>query len=143
MKKTLFILIGFLLAASMAFSQQFKLAPTVEKTVAGNQYGSLLMYQNKRQWGFGGFYQTSLQRNSEGIHVHNQFYGIVINAPLVKSDKMNFYFNTRCGLVNQFIVVVAPGLETELKISKLISIAAAMSLRMTYPSAAARIYFKI
>ena len=143
MKKIFLMFTGSLLAVSMAFSQQLKMAPTVEKTVAGNQYGSLLMYQNKSQWCFGGFYQTSLLRNSEGIHSINQFYGIVFNAPIVKSDKINFYFNARCGLVNQFSMVIAPGVETEINISKSISIGVAMSLRMTYPSAAARIYFKI
>jgi|GEM_PF-1315733 hypothetical protein len=135
MKKVTIILVEVLFAVGVAYSQQVRIAPFIEKTVAGNQYGTQLLFQTKNKWNFGGFYQTSLQHSSEGIQSANPFFGIAVSAPLVKSEKINFQFNTRCGIVNQLFVVVVPGLETELKVSKTISLSTLMSIRMSYPSA--------
>lgn len=135
MKKLTLIIAKVLLVVGVTYSQQFRIAPLIEKTVAGNQYGTQLLFQTKSKWNFGGFYQASLQQNPEGIQSVNPFFGVSVSAPLVQTDKLSFLFNTRCGIVNQVFVVVVPGLETELKFSKTISVSTLMSVRMSYPSA--------
>lgn len=143
MKKIILLLIEVTFFVVAVNAQQLSLVPTVEKTVAGNQYGSLLVFQTKRLWSVGGFYQTSLTRTSEGIQTSNPFYGVSISAPLVRSGKINLLANGRVGVVNEDFVVVVPGLETEVKITRFIGVSALMSMRMSYPSAALRIAIKI
>jgi N-acetylneuraminic acid mutarotase len=143
MKKLLTILFEVLFFVVAANAQRVSLVPTVEKTVAGNQYGALLMFQTKKLWSVGGFYQASLTRTGEGVQTSNPFYGISVNAPLVRAGKMNLYANGRFGVVNQNFLVIVPGLETEVRVSRWISVSALMSMRMSYPSAAARISIKL
>ena len=135
------ILISFLM--TVGYSQQLRFAPLVEKTVAGTQYGAMLNFRTKSNWGFGTFYQTNAFTNQEGTQTSNPFFGISVSAPLAKTDKINFYFNTRAGIVNQYFLVATPGLETEIKISRVISISTMMSIRMSYPSASAWVSIKI
>ena len=143
MKQLTVIVFEILFFVVSANAQHVLFVPTIEKTVAGNQYGAQLLFETKGEWSFGGFYQASLQNNSEGTQTSNPFYGIAVNAPLIKSDRIGFLFNARGGVVNQHFVVVTPGLETRLKISNVMSIATLMSIRMTYPSASLKIYFTI
>jgi hypothetical protein len=143
MKKLILLLIEVTFFVVAANAQHLSLVPTVEKTVAGNQYGSMLVFQTKRLWSIGGFYQASLTRTSEGVQTTNPFYGVSISAPLVRSGKLNLFANGRVGVVNQDFLVVVPGLETEVRITRSISVSGLMSVRMSYPSAAARISIKI
>ncbi|MBS1509010.1 MAG: hypothetical protein JSS79_20400 [Bacteroidetes bacterium] len=143
MKKIILLILEVTFFAVVANAQHISLVPTVEKTVAGNQYGSLLVFQTKRLWSIGGFYQSSVTRTSEGIQTSNPFYGVSISAPLVRSGKINLLANGRVGVVNEDFLVVVPGLETEVKISRSISVSSLMSIRMSYPSAALRIAIKI
>lgn len=143
MKLIAVIFLSVLLLITTAQSQSLRLAPVIEKTVAGTQYGSLLQFQTKKKWSLGAFYQTSILKQSEGFQLSDSFYGLTVNAPLSKSSKLNFYFNLRGGVVNQIFVVVAPGLETEMQLTKSISVSALMSIRMSYPSAGVKIYIKI
>jgi hypothetical protein len=143
MKATTIILFEMLFFVILANAQHVLLVPTIEKAVGGNQYGSQLLFEAKNKWSFGGFYQTSLQLHPDGGQTLNAFYGFAINAPLVKSDKINFYFNVRGGVVNRQFLVVVPGLETKLKISKRLGVSALMSVRMTYPSASLKIYITL
>jgi len=143
MKTTIIILFEMLFFVIVANAQHVLLVPTIEKAVGGNQYGSQLLFEVKNQWSFGGFYQTSLRLNPDGEQTLNEFYGVAINAPLVKSDKINFYFNVRGGVVNQHFLVVVPGLETKLKISRRLGVSTLMSVRMTYPSASLKIYITL
>jgi hypothetical protein len=143
MKRPMLILFAVLFFVVSANSQHVLIVPSVEKTVAGNQYGLQLSIENKMQWSFGGFYQASWQPGETGMQFTNPFYGIIVNAPLVKSDRINFYFNTRLGLVNDQFFVVVPGFDTRLKLSSCLSFSIGSSLRMTYPSASARIIISI
>ena len=114
MKRLTLFFFEMLFFVVVANSQHLLIAPTIEKTIAGNQYGSQLSFETKGQWNVGGFYQTSWQQTTEGIKFINPFYGITINAPLAKSERINFYVNVRAGVVNQRFLVVAPELETKL-----------------------------
>lgn len=142
MKKVILMLvIGFLGKVSIQ-AQQLVLSPTAERTVAGFQYGSMLMFQTKKQWGLGGFYQQSLQTLGEG-ETKKTFYGIIVNAPIMRADRMNFFLHTRMGVVDRYFLVLVPGLETELKVSKRFTFSLDTSVRMSYPAAAMRVSFKI
>jgi len=143
MKKISFTLIVLLSFLKVSYSQRIILSGILEKTVAGNQYGAQLACRTKSSWNFGGFYQESMLIKSDGAASRNPFYGITASVPLVKSDKLDFYFNTRAGIVNQFFFAVVPGLETELKFSKVLSLSALMSVRMSYPSALFKVNIKI
>ncbi len=142
MKKLVISTVMSLLVA-VGYSQDFRFAPLVEKTVTGTQYGAILNFRTKSNWGFGTFYQTTAFTNPEGAQTSNPFWGISVSAPLAKADKINFYFNTRVGIVNQYFLVATPGLETEIRISKAIRISTMMSMRMSYPSALAWVSIKI
>jgi hypothetical protein len=114
-----------------------------EKTIAGYEYGSSLTYRVKPLFAFGGFYQASIGRESERMTVNNPFYGILVSAPLRKCDQMNFYANTRIGLVNQNFMVIVPGIETEIQIFKTISLGIGMSMRKGFLSANTNIKMKL
>ena len=143
MKKIILLALEVTFFVVVANAQHISIMPTVEKTVAGNQYGTLLVLQTKKLWSIGGFYQASFTRTAEGVQATNPFYGVSISAPLVRSGKLNLFANGRVGVVNHDFLVVVPGLETEVRITRLISVSALMSVRMSYPSAAARIAIKI
>lgn len=140
MKKYLFIFL--FIACQAAAAQQISFSPLVERTVAGWQYGSSLLYENSSKWGFGAFYQSIVRRGPEGITMKNPFAGILINTPVSKSEKLNLYVHTRIGLTNNRYVVLVPGLETELKLVKHLSISGVMSFRMGYPSAMGKVNIK-
>ena len=143
MKAASIILFEMLFFAALANAQHVLVVPAIEKTVAGNQYGFQLLFESKYQWSFGGFYQTSWQQTAEGVHAVNPFYGLTVNAPVIKSNQINFYLNIRGGVVNQHFLVVAPGLETSVKVSRWIRISTLMSVRMSYPSASLKIYITL
>lgn len=120
-------------------AQYLVISPVAEKTVIGWQYGSIVSFQKKSLWSFGVFYQKHFMDAADVATSGNLFYGIMVNAPLVKADKINFYFNTRAGLTNNRFIVVVPGLETELKLGRALSLSTLISVRMTYPSASLKV----
>jgi len=142
MKKLTVLLFEMLFFLVVAKAQHVWMTPLVEKTVAGTQYGSMLVFRSRGLWSFGGFYQSTLQEGVDGLRPAN-FCGLTVAAPLMKSGRMNFYGNVRAGLVDQTFVAVVPGLETELKLSRKFSLAATMSIRMTYPSAGVKLYIRL
>jgi hypothetical protein len=142
MKKIVLIL-SFALFSVAAGAQNLWVAPVFEKTVAGNQYGALLMFKTKKQLGIGAFYQTTVMRTADGLQKTDPFYGMKLNVPLVSAKKIVFYANIRCGIVNQVLWVVAPALETEIKLTQSISFSAMMGIRMAYPSSALSISVKL
>jgi len=142
MNKLSFALTIAAITAFAAQGQQLGISLLGEKTVAGNQCGAQLSLLTKHQWCLGAFYQASWQPTNKEQPITHPFYGVSANAPLIQCDKMNFYFNIRCGVVNKYFVILAPGLETELKISKAFSVSSMMSVRMSYPSAMIRANLK-
>lgn len=123
-------------------AQHALFSPYIEKTVAGSQYGSQLLFELKSKWSFGGFYQESMKR-SEGDNSLYPFYGATINAPVMKTQRIKFFFNVRAGFVNNYFFAVAPGFETKLSFSNRLSVSLLSSIRMQSPSTALRINIKI
>lgn len=142
MKKNILVLF-WLMASCAGYSQKLYLSPLLEKTVAGPQYGLSSTFQLKSGWGIGGFYQFSLQKQTDAVNPSNTYFGLTVNAPLARTEKLNLYGNARMGLVNKQFFVMVPGLETEINIYKHISLSALMSMRMSYPSAGVKINMKI
>ena len=141
--KIAFTFMAMLIVALAAQSQRPVASLGLEKSVTGMEYGAMALYRTKAQWGFGGFYQTELPKKSEGLKGANTFYGAVLYAPVMKSQKINFYMNIRLGVVNKTFVIITPGLETELIFSKRVSLGLGMGFRKSYPALAARIYTRI
>lgn len=140
--KSITIFFPLFLAMTLAFGQDLVSALQVEYTVAGLQYGGSLMYEAKSKLGLGFFYQAPIG-SLEDAHIKDQFYGVITQIPLAKSEKILFAANLRAGLVNDQFLVVVPGLETNINISKRIGIAFGMSLRMNYPSVSTKITLKL
>jgi hypothetical protein len=127
------------LSCISASAQSLRISLLVEKTVAGLQYGSLVSFQTNSNWGFGGFYQFGMVKNEKVLKTYDPFIGLFCNAPLVRSEKIIFYAHTRVGFVNRHFFVFVPGVETEIKLFRWLSLSAVMSMRMSYPSAGARL----
>ena len=75
--------------------------------------------------------------------VTNPFFGILVHAPFVKTDKVSFYGTLRTGVVNRYFAVCVPGLETDLKLSNALSLGVGVSVRMTYPSASLKLNIRL
>ena len=143
MKAILIVAAIFFATVGKMYAQHILVSPLGEKTVSGWQYGAALSFSTKSKWSFGGFYQQDMLTKVESGLQPANFYGLTVNAPLAKCDKLNFYFNTRLGLANQYFVVLVPGLETELNLTKRFSVSTLMSVRMSYPSAALKVNIRL
>jgi len=143
MKKSLIAALILCAAMGVAHSQQVVVTASGEKTVSGWQYGGALSFRTKNQWNFGGFYQQDFLTKPEKDSQPNNFYGLTMNIPVAKCEKLVFCFNTRLGLANRHFIVLVPGLETEVNLSERFSFSALMSVRMSYPSAALKLNVKL
>jgi hypothetical protein len=133
-----------MLCAPLAcLSQHLVPALTVEKNVAGCEYGTSLAYQSRNLISFGAFYQTSLPLKTEGMKAKKNFTGAVLNIPIAKSQNINFYFQSRIGLADERFLVFAAGVDTEIHLVRNVWIHAVAGLRMTYPSLTTKISFKL
>ncbi len=135
-------MLALLLTGAFTFAQSMVTAIQMEYTVAGTQYGSSFIYESKKQWGLGVFYQVGVTQSVE-IFDKDQFYGAQIQFPLVKSERISFFTSLRGGLVNDKFLVVVPGLETRINVGKRLGVAFGMSLRMNYPSVSSKLICKL
>lgn len=141
--KSILSVIFIVVNSLWAGAQHMALSVTTEYTVAGHQYGASLMYETSKQWGLGTFYQGEFYNYSESSLKKDVFYGVVAQAPLVQCSKLAFFGNLRAGFVNKNFFVLVPGLETRLSMSKRLALGFGMSMRMSYPSVAARVVVKL
>ena len=133
----------FMCAPFACLCQHIVPALTVEKNVAGCEYGASLTYQTKSLISFGAFYQTSLPLKTEGIRTQKNFTGAILDIPIAKSRNLNFYVQSRVGFVDHRFFVFVPGVDTELRLFRNVWIHAGAGLRMTCPSLTTKISFKI
>jgi hypothetical protein len=117
----------------------------VEKTVSGLEYSTSLSYETKRLWAAGTFYQTGLSKQNEQgeLAQNNIFYGVQLQAPLVRSEHIAFLFNMRAGLVNKDFFAVVPAVETRLKMNSKMSISVGTGFRMAYPALSAKLIYQL
>jgi hypothetical protein len=147
MKTLIAIILVLILVLIMveASAQKLFLQTGVEKTVAGYEYVGSLSYETKRMWALGSFYQTGLTRNNpEGILApKNNFYVMLMQAPIAKSERLAFLVNLRAGFVNEKFLVIVPSVETRVHISSRIGVTVGTGLRMGYPSLSVKTFIKL
>lgn len=114
-----------------------------EYTVGGLQHGASLQYETASQWGLGVFYQTELEIREEAYDPGSTFLGVLLQAPLAKTQRLSFFALLRTGLVNDRFVAVVPGLETRVHISHRFGTAFGMGMRMGYPSLSGKLFVKM
>ena len=132
-----FIFIILLLTSmlSEAEGQAFHLSAGIEKTATRCLYGGGLTFESKGKWGFGAFYQVGIQNElKESLKLNDAFYGLLLQVPLAKSQKIDFFATLRAGMVNENFFVVVPGLETRIKTWRKLSTTFGMGYRVGYPS---------
>lgn len=144
MKKIIFLSVSLIIVIiQTTIGQHLMLTPLVEKTITGYEYGSALTFRTKSQFSFGAFYQGNIAKTPENTQIINPFYGMLLTAPLLKCDRLNFHANTRIGFVNNIFLAVVPGIETEIKVFNALSLGIGMSIRKGFLSANGNIKFKI
>ena len=121
--------------ASIVKGQSLQLSIGIEKTAPRCLYGGGLTFETKKKWGLGAFYQAGIQSEAkESLKLNDAFYGLLVQAPLAKSQKIDFFVTARFGMVNENFFVVVPGLETRIKTWRKFSTTFGMGYRVGYPS---------
>ncbi|MEO9967841.1 MAG: hypothetical protein ABJF11_18760 [Reichenbachiella sp.] len=124
-----FLLSILLLITHLSFGQQMRISTTAEKTIMGVQVGTQVSYRLKNNFTFGGFYQ----RNFRGVNeINNDVYeyaGASISHPIARCENIMISGILRGGLSNRRFVIVTPGIDTELKLTKMLSVSVGMSIR--------------
>jgi len=141
MKKIFVILFSIL--STLASAQDIVMSAGAEKTVTGNQYSGSVMYETKKSWGAGAFYQTGLTPDNGEGYLKNPFYGIALQAPIARSQRISFIGVLRTGLVNEKFLAVVPSLETRIQITPKAGVAVGAGLRSGYPSLSAKLFVRL
>lgn len=113
-----------------------------EKSVGGIHHISALNVESKGKWGVGVFYQAKVDWNyseEDSNLFRDPYYGITLQAPLAKCEKMSFFVTLRGGLVNKDFVLVVPSLETRIKLFSRFDAVFGMGYRYNYPTASIKV----
>lgn len=141
--KTIFS--SLLLAFSLsAMAQGLLLQAGVEKTVSGNQVATGITLESKKLWGVGIFGQAdyAISPTEDSRMLANPFYGVVLQAPLMRSEKIAFLTSLRAGLVNEQFFVLVPSVETRMAIHSRLGLSIGSAIRMGHPSVTGKVYYK-
>jgi hypothetical protein len=141
MKKLFFIL--FSIVSTIASGQDIVLSAGAEITVIGNQYGGSLTFETKKYWAAGAFYQTGITLDNGEGKLKYPFYGIALQAPIVRTEKISFVAVIRTGLVNEKFLAVVPSLETRIHVTPKAGISVGAGLRSGYPSFSAKLFIRL
>ncbi len=109
----------------------------LERTVSATEVQFTVGYETRRQWAIGTFYQSAITMKPFMIESNNSnasWYGLYLNAPLVRSQKIGFYAQLRTGIVDTKFIVLVPSLETRVQLAKGLSLIVGGSFRHTYPA---------
>lgn len=139
--RLIFVFLLFIAALSTACAQALYSSVQAEYTVSGVEFGGGILAASGKGYGMGMFYQSS-SVNTPELH-KSSFYGLEFQAPLAKSPNLSFYANVRAGLTANRFAVIAPGLETQVTLTRRISLGFRMGLRMNYPSFSGKIMVKL
>jgi hypothetical protein len=143
MKTWFSLIILFVLSSGVgAKAQELVIAILAESTVAGPQYGGALGFEFKSKIGIGAVWQTELSTESENTNPH-QLYGGYVQVPISKSEKLALLANMRIGFSDEKYLVVIPGIETRLSVTKRLGVAFGMGMRMNYPAISGKIFTTI
>lgn len=115
--------------------QNIHFSAGIEKTATRCLYGAGLTFETKSKWGLGGFYQAGVINNAkESLKFNDAFYGLLLQIPLAKTPKIDFFATARLGMVNEDFFAAVPGLETRIKLWRRLSTTFGMGYRVGYPS---------
>ena len=125
-------------------AQDLVLQLGAEKTVSGNQFDASAGVELKKLFALGGFYQSDLKKQStEGSSAAGYtFYGLFMQLPIVKCERIAFFANIRAGLAEHRFLVMVPALETRYEITPRYGVGFGSSIRMGYPSLYGRLFIK-
>ena len=141
MKKIL--LIFFCCTSIIVTAQDIVVSIGAEKTVSGNQYGGSIMYETKKFWGAGAFWQAGVSNGANENVLKDIFYGISLQAPIAKCERLSFVAILRNGFVNEKYFVVVPSVETRIKVTPKAGVAVGTGLRSGYPSLSAKLFIRL
>ena len=119
------------------YGQGLSVSTGLEKTVAGTELHLSTGYVTKNHWALGAFHQskmTSFAFEGDNHRSGSSWYGFYINAPLANTKKINVFFQLRTGIIDNRFIVVVPSVETNMNITRLISVSVGSSLRYSYPA---------
>lgn len=135
----------FLLASTIAQAQHLVINTGMEQTANGPEVHLSSGYRTTSEWVFGGFLQSTWKKTlseSTLTPVHRDWYGIYVNAPLWRCQKINVSLQLRAGLSEQRFVVATPSVETNITVTRWMSITVASGMRYSYPSLALKTQIK-
>jgi hypothetical protein len=135
------IALCLLFTSLIAGGQNLVVSVQAESTVAGPQYGPTVMYESKNAFGIGAFFQQNALPSRETGQI-SSFYGSHLQVPLVRDSKILFFAVLRGGIANKQFVVIVPGVETRLNVTKRLATGLSASMRMGYPALSARLILK-
>jgi hypothetical protein len=122
---------------SICYPQSLSVSVGAERNVSCMESQLMMGYQNGSEWLLGAFYQNKmnvlpLEQSTEAKG--GEWFGLVVNAPLVRTKKIGFYGQLRTGLVNQRFLLIAPSLETKIIITKWLAVGSGTGYRYGYPT---------
>jgi len=133
----------FSILSTIVSAQDIVISGGAEITVGGNQFGGAVMYETKKAWGAGPFYQAGISRHGAEKGLKNPFYGVALQAPIIISKRISFFATVRTGLVNAKFLVIVPSLDTRIDLTPKTGFSVGAGLRSGYPSFAAKIFAKL
>jgi hypothetical protein len=126
--------------------QDLSFSAGFEKTVAGSELHFSSGYVTKKNWSLGAFHQMKIENmaeeNTNTSGKTGTWYGLYINAPIANTKKINVFFQLRTGLSENRFIVVVPSIETNINLSKVISLGIGSSFRYSYPGLSIKTNFR-
>ncbi len=130
---------------SPLYSQGLSISTGLEKTVVGTELHFSSGYFTKNNWALGAFHQskmTSITFESDNRKRETSWYGLYINAPLANTKKINVLLQLKTGISENKFIVVVPSIETNINVTKLISVSLGSSFRYSYPAFSLKTTFR-
>ncbi len=93
----------------------------IQQTVMGVQKGYGFRYHIKDKFGIGALFQSNGKLSIEDENGNYPFYGIETIVPIVRCSTLKVSLAPKAGFVNQNFFVLIPEVETEIRVSKMIS----------------------
>lgn len=141
--KTYILAVLGLMMTLQGLGQRLKMSTSIEKTIMGVQLGSVVSYEFANHFSIGGFYQKNLRGTSETDQRKYEFTGGIISVPIAQCTNIMVSGNLRAGLSNKRFVIVTPGVETEISISKLLSVSLGVSIRAAEAAISSRLIIRL
>ncbi len=133
----LVLILSLTLFFSQLRSQNMALSAGLENTVAGNELHLSTGYVTRNNWAVGVFHQMKISNisvESKPDKTNADWSGLYFNAPIANTKKINLLLQIRTGMSEHKFLVIVPSLETQLNLSKLVSVSIGSSLRYTHPA---------